>query len=281
MTAAPSPARSPSDGESLQAYHDPMNRAAHLHIRHQGDGPVIVLSHALGVDSAMWDDVADILSDHHAVVCFDHRGHGLSECPPGPYGMADLVEDTAQMIQAHFPKGVVFVGLSLGGMVGQLLAAEHPSLVRRLVVAHAPSFVASGQAAWPERIAAVEQSGMAAVADATLTRWFTEGFRAQTHGVAPERLARVRASLLACNPQGYVAACHAVAGFDARSHLAQIQCPSLVLGGRHDVGTPLLQSKALCEALPSARMVTLEAAHLSAVEQPEVFAQEILQFLES
>jgi 3-oxoadipate enol-lactonase len=259
-----------------------MIRAAHLHITHQGDGLPIVLSHALGVDVSMWDEVAQTLSEHHAVVCFDHRGHGRSERVAGPYAMADLVEDAAQMIQSHFPKGVVFVGLSLGGMVGQLLAAEHPALVRRLVVANAPAFVPeSAQAAWAQRIAAVEHGGMAAITPATLERWFTPDFRAQTSGVAAQRLAMVRASLLACDPQAYVASCHAVAGFDARAHVAQIQCPSLVIGGRWDEGTPLLQSSLLCDALPSARLAVLDTAHLSAVEQPEVFAHEVLQFLES
>lgn len=259
-----------------------MNKPAHLHISHQGSGSPVLLSHALGADMSMWDDVAEALAEQHSVTCYDHRGHGRSQVLPGPYHMDDLVDDAAQLISQHFKRPVIFIGLSMGGMVGQLLAARHPALVRKLVLANCPSHVSpSAQDQWQARMDAVEQGGMAAVLDATLARWFTPAFAADTRKGGAQAVAAVREAVAATQPQGYVAACAAVAGFDARPELAQIQCPTLVIGAEHDPGTPPQASRELHAAIAGARLHIMTTAHLSAVEQPQAFVDAVLSFLES
>ena len=259
-----------------------MSTSTHLHISHQGSGPAILLSHALGVDMSMWDDVADTLSEQYSVTAYDHRGHGRSPVLPGPYTMHDLVEDAATLITEHFRRPVIFIGLSLGGMVGQLLAARHPDLVRKLVVANCPDHVPeSAHALWQQRMQAVAQGGMAAIADATLLRWFTPEFAAdQRHGGA-QVVAATRETLLKTDASAYLAACAAVAGFDARQALAQIQAPTLVIGATRDDGTPERASRSLQQSIPGARGCVLPTAHMSALEQPQAFANAVLSFLES
>lgn len=259
-----------------------MIKPAHLHISHQGSGPPVLLSHALGVDMGMWDEVADALADRFSVTCYDHRGHGRSPVLPGPYTMDDLVDDAVELIAQHIKRPVIFIGLSMGGMVGQLLAARHPEWVRKLVLANCPSHVPDqAQDTWRARMASVEQGGMAAVIDATMARWFTPTFAAdQRHGGA-QAVAAVREAMLATSPAGYVAACAAVSGFDARAELQRIQVPTLVIGATQDPGTSPQASEDLQQSIAGARLRLLNTAHLSALEQPQTFVEAVLSFLES
>lgn len=259
-----------------------MNKPAHLHISHQGSGSPVLLSHALGADMSMWDEVADLLSENHSVTCYDHRGHGRSKVLPGPYSMDDLVDDAAQLIAQHFKRPVIFIGLSMGGMVGQLLAARHPDLVRKLVVANCPSHVPeAAHDLWQARMASVRKGGMAAIADDTMARWFTPAFAQDTRKGGAQAVAAVREGFLNTDPAAYVACCAAVSGFDARAELANIQSPTLVIGATQDAGTPEMASQDLQQSIPAARLRTLPTAHLSAVEQPQAFVDAVTSFLES
>lgn len=259
-----------------------MDKPAHLHISHQGSGAPILLSHALGADMSMWDEVADLLSASHSVTAYDHRGHGRSKLLPGPYRMVDLVDDAAQLIGQHFKRPVIFIGLSMGGMVGQLLAARHPGLVRKLVLANCPSHVpAAAQPMWQARMAAVAQDGMASIVDETMARWFTPAFAADTRHGGAAAVAAVREVMLNTDAAGYLASCAAVKAFDARAELANIQTPTLVIGATADAGTPEAASQDLQQSIAGARLRILPTAHLSAVEKPQAFVDAVLSFLES
>src|SRR5205814_10181098 len=133
----------------------------------QGQSAPALLSNALGLDLTMWDDfAARLASMSHEVARYDHRGHGGSAVPAGPYTMDQLVDDAARLIREWGRGPVVFIGLSMGGMVAQGLAIRHPELVKRVVLANtAAQYPDAAKAAWTERIAAVQQGGMAAVAD--------------------------------------------------------------------------------------------------------------------
>ena len=236
----------------------------------QGQGSPVLLSHALGLDLGMWDTLAATLAPRHEVLRYDHRGHGGSAVPAGPYRMDELVDDAARVIREWGAGPVTWVGLSLGGMVGQGLAIRHPELVRSLVLANTTArYPEAAQSAWAQRIAAVEQGGLEAIADMVMERYFHAGFRRER----PQALAAFRAALLRTSAAGYAATCHAVREVDWLDRLPQVRCPTLVIAGELDVGAPVAMSQAIAERIPGARLEVLaEASHLSVVEQPQRFA---------
>jgi len=244
----------------------------------QGQGTPVMLSHALGVDLHMWDGFAAALAGRHAVLRYDHRGHGGSAVPVGPYTQDDLADDAARLIREWGRGPVVFVGLSLGGMVAQGLALRHPELVRGVVVANSTAqYPQAARDAWAQRIAAIEQGGLAAVVEGTLERWFTPAFRA----AQPAFVDRTRQTILRSDPAGYIACGRAVAAVDWLERLPQVRCPALVIAGAHDAGAPPAMSEAIASRIPGAQLVTLDAAHLSLAEQPQAFEQAIRTFIES
>jgi 3-oxoadipate enol-lactonase len=248
-----------------------------LKVALQGEGTPVLLSHALGLNLGMWDALAAQLAPRHEVLRYDHRGHGGSAVPAGPYRMDELVDDAARVIREWGAGPVAWVGLSLGGMVGQGLAIRHPELVRSLVLANTTArYPEAAQAAWAQRIEAVEQGGLEAIADMVMERYFHAGFRSGQ----PEALAAFRAALLRSPAAGYAATCHAVREVDWLDRLPQVRCPTLVIAGALDVGAPVAMSQAIAERIPGARLEVLaEASHLSVVEQPQQFATLVEGFL--
>ena len=243
---------------------------------HQNESAPVVLSHALGLNLSMWDPLAAELAAEHEVLRYDHRGHGGSAVPAGPYSIDDLVDDAARLIREWGRGPVVWVGLSMGGMVGQGLAIRHPELISKLVLANtAAKYPEASLAAWAQRVAAVKAGGLEAIADTVMERYFHAGFRA-THTGA---VAQARATLLRTNAAGYVAACHAVAGVNWLDRLAHIKCPTLILAGALDVGAPVALSEAMAAQIAGSKLVVMpSASHLSVMEQPEEFSRELLAF---
>ncbi len=274
------PAPTPlSDGPRVAIHHtfsQPQLRVAVQGAAAPGAAP-IVLSHALGLDLGMWDGVAAELGAAHRILRYDHRGHGGSAVPAGPYAMDDLVDDAARLLREWGQGPVVWVGLSMGGMVGQGLALRHPELLSRLVLANTCArYPDAGRAAWAQRIEKVEAGGMAAVVDLIVERYFSTAFRA----AEPAVVDGWRRLLLRNAPAGYVASCHAVANVDWLDQLPDIRCPTLVVAGGQDVGAPVAMSEAMVERIPGARLeVIADAAHLSPVETPAAFMALLRPFL--
>ncbi|MET0518599.1 MAG: alpha/beta fold hydrolase [Burkholderiaceae bacterium] len=246
----------------------------------QGEGASlpIVFSHALGLDLHLWDGIAGAFAAAgHPTLRYDHRGHGESARPAGPYSLDELVDDAARLIREWGRGPVVFVGLSLGGMVGQGLALRHPELLSGLVLAHtAARYPAAAREAWAERIAAVQAGGMAAVADRVLQRYLNADFRA----AEPAAAAALREQLLAQEPAAYVAACAAVGAVDYLDRLAAIRLPCLVIAGALDVGAPPAFAEAICAQIAGARCVVLDSAsHLSPLECPESLKTSLNDFV--
>jgi 3-oxoadipate enol-lactonase len=238
----------------------------------------VVLSHALGCDVMMWDALANALARDCRVIAFDHRGHGGSDAPAGPYTMAELADDAAAVIDAASPgEPVVFVGLSMGGMVAQELALRHPAKVRALVLANTSAgYPSEAREGWAQRIAAIEAGGLEAIADGAMARWFTEAFRAANRAT----VARWRQRVVTQNASGYVAACHAIRDHHTLDRLAGITVPTLVIAGEHDLGTPVAMNQAIADGIPGARCLVLpDASHLSVLEQPAAFAAAVQGFL--
>lgn len=242
-------------------------------VREPGNGGAprhtVVLSHALGCDMDMWDGLANHLALDCRVICYDHRGHGGSDAPPGPYTMAELADDAARLLDELDAGPVVWVGLSMGGMVGQELALRHPQRVAALVVANSTSgYPEAARAMWGERIAKVEAEGVGAIADAVMGRYFDDAFRSAN----PATVERFRRRVASTDAGGYAGCCAAVAGVDTGGRLARIGVPTLVIAGERDAGTPLAMSETIAAGIAGARLETIaDATHLSAIEQPARF----------
>lgn len=236
--------------------------------------PVLVLSSSLGTDHTMWAPQLAALSTTFRVLSYDGRGHGASDAPPGAYTIARLGADVLELLDAHGLDRVHFCGLSKGGMVGQWLGAHAAARIDRLVLANTAPYMGPPEG-WQQRIELVLRDGMAAIADGVIARWFTPGFVAR----APAEVARVRALLLATSPVGYAGCCAAIRDMDLRASAAQITAPTLLIAGDADPSTPPDRAAELARAIPRSQLVTLAAAHLSSVEQPEAFTRAVLEFL--
>jgi 3-oxoadipate enol-lactonase len=255
--------------------------ALHYSVREPRSGKrprhTVVLSHALGCDLTMWDALANRLSFDCRVVAYDHRGHGSSDAPPGPYSMMELADDAARLLRELDTGPVVWIGLSMGGMTGQELALRHPSLVAALVLANTTSsYPEAARAAWTQRIATVRDQGIEAIADAVMARYFHDAFRARH----PATVARFRQRVVTTDTTGYAACCAAVGAVDTTARLARIAVPTLVLSGELDQGTPVEMGKTLAQGIPGATLQVIpDASHLGAIEQPALYAQAIADFL--
>lgn len=251
--------------------------APQIRLRVQGAGAPVVMSHALGLDGRLWDGLAAALASGHEVLRHDHRGHGGSAVPAGPYTMDDLVDDAARVIREWGRGPVVFIGLSMGGMVGQGLAIRHPELVKALVLANTTAqYPEAGRAVMAQRIQKVEAGGLGAIADSVIERYFDAPFRASQ----PEAVQRCREVLLRTDPAGYAACCHAVAGVDWLERLHEIRCPTLVIAGAQDVGTPVAMAQQIAGRIPGAALEVIDgAAHLSVLEQPAAFEAAVRRLL--
>ena len=254
--------------------------APQVRVALQGDGTPVVLSHALGLDLSMWDDYAARLAAGHAcqVLRYDHRGHGGSASPDGPYSMDDLVDDAARVVREWGRGPVTWIGLSMGAMVGMGLAIRHPDLVSRLVLANtAARYPQAAAAAWAQRIATVDQHGMAAVADMVVERYLHADFRA----AEPATVEAIRRRLLRDDAGGYAASCHAVANVDWLDRLAAVRCPTLVIAGARDAGAPPAMGQAIAERIPGAVLHVIgDASHLSVLETPADFGAIVGAFLQ-
>ena len=253
-----------------------------LKVALQGQGVPVVLSHALGLDMAMWDGLAARLAAGEIgaareVLRFDQRGHGGSAAPSGPYSMDDLVDDAARVVREWGRGPVTWIGLSMGAMVGMGLAIRHPELVSKLVLANTTSlYPEAGRAAWAQRIATVNAEGMAAVAEMVVERYLHTDFRA----TAPAATQAVRARILSNDPAAYAASCAAVAGVAWQDRLGEIRCPTLVISGARDAGAPPAMGEAIASRIAGARMeIIADASHLSVLETPAEFDALLRTFL--
>ncbi|RYX93858.1 MAG: alpha/beta fold hydrolase [Comamonadaceae bacterium] len=248
----------------------------------EGKGPIIVLSHALGSDLHMWDEVAAGLLPRFTVLRYDHRGHGRSERVAGPYTIAGLAEDAAALIAEQARRPVHFVGISMGGMVAQALAVRFPQMISSIVVANSANFYeGAARTGFKSRVNAVREGGLAAIADGTMERWFTPECRADETNGGMKRVAKARATLEATDKDAWIASADAVAAIDFRSSNGLIHCPALVVAGKRDESTPVAMSSAIALAISGAQLRVLDAAHLSAMEQPLSFGKLVSDFVET
>jgi 3-oxoadipate enol-lactonase len=244
----------------------------------EGEGPVVTMSHALGTNVSLWEEQAKALQGRYRVLRFDTRGHGRTSAPPGPYTLDQLAEDAAALLGALGIAETHFVGISMGGMIGQTLALKRPALVKSLTLVDTTSrYPASARPMWDERIRTVETEGMEALVGPMLERWFTAPFRARRRDL----MDRVGDMIRRTPAQGYVGCCHALPTIDVTDRLKELHCPALVIVGEEDPGTPVAMSREIHAALPGAELAILRSAsHLSSLEQPQEFDRVLTRFLD-
>lgn len=245
-----------------------------MYYRLDGDDsrPVLVLSHSLGVDHGQWDLQMPDLIHHFRILRYDTRGHGASDVPAGDYAIERLGRDVLALTDALDIRQFAFCGVSLGGMIGQWLAAHAADRMSRVILANTSARVAD-PTGMEARRKAVLDGGMSAIVDAVMGRFFS----LENHS---PQVSSTRRILLATNPGGYAGCCAAIRDMDNTSLLGSIRIPTLIISGTRDVSTPWPGNGALlAESIPHATTVHLPTAHLSNIERPRSFMTALLNFL--
>lgn len=246
-----------------------------LHYRIDGDpdGAPVVFANSLGTDLRLWDKIVPLLPKGLRLIRYDKRGHGLSSAPGAPYSMGALVRDAERLLDHLEVRECMFVGLSIGGMIGQGLAVKRLDQVRALVLSNTAAKIGM-PSMWRDRIAAVEQDGIEALADPVMERWFSRDFRA-----TPE-LALWRNMLVRQTAQGYAGCCAAIAGTDFYTPTSGLRLPALGIAGSEDGATPPDLVRETVDLIPGSRFELIRrAGHLPCVEQPETYANILSGFL--
>src|SRR6201984_476367 len=237
-------------------------------------GPTLMLSNSLGCTLQMWEPQMKALGQVFRVIRYDRRGHGKSNVPPGPYSMERFGRDVLAILDDLNIEKVHWCGLSMGGMVGQWLGANAPERFGKIVLANTSCYYPD-PTNWLNRIKAVKEGELAAVADTVVAGWLTAGFRDRE----PQVTANMKAMLLASPVQGYLACCEALSTLDQRALLPKIKSRTLVIAGRHDMATPVAAAEFIRSQIPAASMTLLDAAHISNVEQSHPFTEAVVGFL--
>lgn len=248
---------------------------ASIHVLDTGpkDGPAIVFGNSLGTTLALWDNLLPRLPAGCRVIRFDLRGHGGSSVPPAPYAMDDLVADAERVMDERQVRGAAFVGLSIGGMIAQGLAAKRPDLIRVAVFSNTAAKIGEPKM-WEGRIQSIRENGLEGIADGVMERWFGEAFRA-----TPE-LAYWRAMMLGIEAGGYIGCCAAIANADLTQSTSALRLPVLGIAGSADLATPPDLVRETVAAIPGSRFEVIEdAGHLPCVEAPNEYARLVVDFL--
>jgi 3-oxoadipate enol-lactonase len=239
--------------------------------------PVVIMSHSLATDLSMWDPTIAALTGKFRVLRYDTRGHGGTDAPTGAYTLDQLADDAKALLAALGISNPHWVGLSMGGMIGQTLALKAPNLFASLSLCDTSSRIpAEAKPLWQERIKTAESQGMEPLVESTLSRWFTEPFRKSRKDVVDKVAKMIRAT----PPAGYAGCCHAISALDLTDRISAIKTPTIAIVGEDDPGTPVAAHKVIHEKIAGSRLEIIpQAAHLANMEQPEAFNRALSSFL--
>jgi 3-oxoadipate enol-lactonase len=237
--------------------------------------PMLVLSNSIATTLHMWDGQIHLLTEHFRVLRYDARGHGESDAPVGAYSMDRLGRDVIELLDALNIERAHFLGLSLGGLVGQWLGIHAPDRIDQLILSNTSAHLGP-VTEFDARIAALRTSpDMAAVAEAFLANWFPARMLEAKHpAIEP-----FRDMLLSTVPQGLAGSYAAVRDNDMRRTIELINRPTLVIAGKDDTVTLVSHGEHIATTVPGARLVILPSVHLPNVEHPEMYVRTVLDFL--
>jgi 3-oxoadipate enol-lactonase len=249
-----------------------------FNIRFDGpaEAPVLMLSNSLGTNLSMWDPQIPEWSKHFRILRYDSRGHGLSVATDLPFQIDRLGQDALAILDHFGIEKAHWCGVSKGGMVGQWLATHARERLDRVVLANTAAHMGP-PSLWNDRIEIVRSRGMAALVQGVLERWLSPRFRE----AEPATVAKVSEMLMTTPAIGYATCCAAIRDMDQRETIRSIANPVLVIIGKVDPATPPAAGHLIAEAIPGARAVELDAAHLSNLEQPGAFTAAVRDFLKS
>jgi 3-oxoadipate enol-lactonase len=227
-------------------------------------GPVLVLGNSLGTTREIWDPQLLALGDGFRLLRYEHRGHGGSPAPPGPYAIADLAADVLRLLDDFGVERASYCGISLGGMIGMWLAAHVPDRIDVLGLCCTSACLPPAQG-WADRAAQVRRAGLASISGPIVGRWFTPAFRDRNPAIP----AAFTAALEGIDPEGYAGCCEAIAAMDLRGSLAAITAPTLVIAGAEDPSTPPWHGAVIAQGIRDSRLAVVRgAAHLANVSAP-------------
>jgi 3-oxoadipate enol-lactonase len=239
--------------------------------------PVVTLSHSLATTLEMWQPQLKALTARWRVLSYDTRGHGGTDAPKVAYTLDQLADDAQALLRALGIPRTHWVGLSMGGMIGQTLALKAPELFVSLTLCDTSSRIPpEAKPLWDERIHTAETKGMDPLVEGTLSRWFTAPFKERGGPVVET----VRGMIRSTPPAGYIGCCQAISGLNLTDRISAIKSPTLIIVGEDDQGTPVAASKVMNERIQGSQLVILKsAAHLSNMEQPDAFTSALTGFL--
>lgn len=236
--------------------------------------PALIFSNSLGTSYQMWQPQIEALQTDYFIICYDTRGHGKSSAPKGPYSLAQLGQDVIDLLDYLSVAKAYFCGISMGGMTGQWLAINHPDRFEHLLLCNTAAKIGS-EAPWLDRAALVRENGLNDIAKTAASRWFTAGF-IDNH---PDLVKQLSDSLAAGSADGYASCCEALSTADTREQLKDIRVPVTVLAGSQDPVTTVADGQYMVDNIPNSILATIDASHISNIEQPEVFTQLIRHHL--
>jgi 3-oxoadipate enol-lactonase len=243
------------------------------------DGLVVCFTHSLSSDGGMWaEQMVPLLAAGYRVLRLDMRGHGGSDPVAGDYTMAALADDVAVALDRLGIGKVHYIGLSIGGMLGQAFAIAHGhKLASAMWCDTSPKSPAGAKAAWGPRIEAVSKAGsLEPLADSTMERWFTDAFKPRK----PARWKEIRETISGTTPAGYLGCAAAILDFDFEPKLPSLKVPTLVVCGAEDPGTPPAGNRRIAELVPGGRYEEIPATrHFPNVESPDAFNRIMMSWL--
>ena len=243
-----------------------------------GSGPWVTLSHSLACNLHMWDEQMDALTKKYKVLRFDTRGHGASSAPDTTYTLEQMADDVHGLFAALGIKETHWVGLSMGGMIGETFALKYPGIFKSMVLADTTSRRPPGaEKMWGDRIKIAREKGMDGLVASTLERWFTEPYR----NSRKDTMARITSDIRSTPVAGFAGCSEAISKIDVLDRLKEIRCPVFIIVGEEDHGTPPEMARAIHQNLPGSDLLIIpSAAHVSNIEQPEIFTSALMKFLD-
>lgn len=245
----------------------------HMHFVDEGpkDAPAILFANSLGTDLRMWEGVSRRLP--HRCIRFDKRGHGLSATPAADWAVEDIADDAMALLDHLAIDQAIIAGCSVGGMVAQAIGIHHPKRARALILSNTAAKIGTPES-WQTRISAIEENGIASIADLIMDRWFSKTF------CASDAVLSWRTMLLRADPAGYIRTCQALSRADFRAGLVNLDLPVLLIAGSEDQSTPPALVAETAAMIRGAKLIELQGSgHIPAIDAPEATRRAITNFL--
>jgi 3-oxoadipate enol-lactonase len=238
--------------------------------------PVLVLGNSLGTTGELWQPQLGPLGRSFRLLRYEHRGHGGSPAPPGPYSIAGLGADVLRLLDEFDIQSAYYCGVSLGGMVGMWLAASAPERITALALCCTSAYLRPEQL-WRDRAARARADGMASISRQVVARWFTPGYQDAHPGTVAGFVSTLERDVV---PEGYAGCCDAIADMDLRPLLPSVSAPTLVIAGADDPATAPWHGAVIASAIPGARLRVIRgASHLANVSSAAEFSATLLAHL--